>query len=86
MSFQDDNRAFCIPKAARRKHDGEMRSADSWWCKPGENQLTDAHRKDFYKTVAKKQAELTASRFGTLASMIYGPDQPKPGKKRELEL
>lgn len=80
MSIEESIRSHYLPKRVKQP---QLRSSESWWCKPGESQLTPEHRQAFYAEVARKQAELNASRFGTLASMIVGPSDAEMRSQSE---
>lgn len=75
MSIEEGIRRHFIPKKP-------VVSGESWWLRR-EGESGPDHRQRFYQTVAEKQAELSASRFGTLASMICGPSDAEMRSQSE---
>jgi hypothetical protein len=86
MSLEEAIRTHYLPKQAKQAQDKQITSSESWWVpKPGESDADYQTR--FYAVVAQKQAELQASRFGSMSALIVGPEEPRPGqRKRQVEL
>lgn len=78
-------RRHVLPKKAKPV---PCASAISWWLpEPSEQtQYSPAYVARFSRTVASKQAELQRSHFGTLASMIHGPEEQRVAKPKERAL
>lgn len=84
-AFTESMRRHFLPKKA--KQPPRLESSVSWWLpQPGESQYSTSYQRRFMQAVAEKQAELQRSHFGTLASMIHGPEEQRIAKPKERAL